>query len=89
MTPQERAAALTVCDQASDPDDAAHLLAVLGFTPSPPAPRRDNRTSHRAQPIEHGTYAGYMKHRRRGVPMCDACRNASNDYNHQRRTGQA
>lgn len=28
------------------------------------------------KPIDHGTDAGYNAHRRRGVPMCDECRDA-------------
>lgn len=28
----------------------------------------------------HGTYAGSQAHRRQGVPICEPCRNARNEY---------
>lgn len=31
-------------------------------------------------PIQHGTYTGYTQHGRQGVPVCDACRKARNEY---------
>lgn len=43
---------------------------------SPGAPR---------QPINHGTYGGYMSHARHGIPLCDDCRKAGSDYNRARR----
>ena len=30
--------------------------------------------------IQHGSYTGWTQHNRQGVPMCDACRQARNDY---------
>ena len=30
--------------------------------------------------IEHGTYAGYHQERKLGLPTCDDCRRARNDY---------
>src|SRR5690349_1426082 len=30
--------------------------------------------------IQHGTNAGYQLERRRGLPVCDACRAARRDY---------
>lgn len=32
------------------------------------------------QPINHGTRAGAQAHRRRGVPLCDPCREAEREY---------
>jgi len=36
-------------------------------------------------PDKCGTYAGYHRHRRYGVPACHACRVANADYTHQLR----
>ncbi|MGV1079763.1 MAG: hypothetical protein ACOYD1_07905 [Candidatus Nanopelagicales bacterium] len=36
--------------------------------------------SDRSQPIEHGTYKGWQAEQRRGLPGCDACREARNGY---------
>lgn len=30
--------------------------------------------------IKHGTYTGYNQHRKQGVPVCDDCRDAVNEY---------
>ena len=35
------------------------------------------------QEIEHGTYAGYQKHKRRGGAVCDDCRQANNAYHRE------
>ena len=45
--------------------------------------RRSKSTS--ATPIKHGTNAGYIQHWRRGVPLCDACRDARSAYEDARR----
>jgi hypothetical protein len=39
---------------------------------------------------QHGTYAGYMKHRHNGERPCAACKRAQNEYTQARRvrTGQ-
>ena len=43
----------------------------------------------RPVPIDHGTYAGYQLHKRRGIPACDACRQANSAYITGRRQGLA
>ena len=35
--------------------------------------------------IKHGTYAGVNQHNREGSPLCDACREARNEYMRERR----
>jgi len=35
---------------------------------------------------EHGTYAGYQRHRRRGEPACDPCKEGNRAYQKARRT---
>ena len=44
-----------------------------------------------APTAEHGTYAGYNAHRRRGETPCDACRAAQTDYcrDYRHRTGRS
>lgn len=37
------------------------------------------------QASEHGTYAGYIRHGRRGEDACEACRAAGRDYQRQYR----
>lgn len=37
------------------------------------------------KPIEHGTYRGAAQHRRRGEELCEACREADNLYQQERR----
>lgn len=43
------------------------------------------RTVRRNQPINHGTTSGYRTHLRRGVPLCDECREAHHIDGRQRR----
>lgn len=51
---------------------------------SDPAQQRSHPAAHEAAapprrslpPIMHGTTSGYAAHRRRGIPMCTACRAA-------------
>lgn len=33
--------------------------------------------------INHGTYAGYQKHRRQGIEICDECREANAEYHRE------
>ncbi len=35
--------------------------------------------------IKHGTYVGVNQHNREGSPVCDACREARNEYMRERR----
>lgn len=54
----------------------------------PPRPRKKAvytrpRKPPPLKPFVHGTHAGYDMHRNRGVPMCDACREARNEYKRQ------
>ena len=42
---------------------------------------RTGPTAPRGAPIEHGTIAGYAKHRRRGEAVCDACGTAKRNAN--------
>ena len=37
------------------------------------------------KPIAHGTLAGYQQERRRGVDICDECRQARIDWRHNKR----
>ena len=46
--------------------------------------RRIRNPRPNIDPIRHGTYAGYAQHRRRGIPPCDACREARNTYQSHR-----
>lgn len=34
--------------------------------------------------IDHGTYAGYQRHRLYGIPQCDDCLTASRDHSRRR-----
>lgn len=38
---------------------------------------KKNPAERQLSPIEHGTYTGYIKERRRGLEVCQACRTAS------------
>lgn len=38
-----------------------------------------------AEPIEHGTVKGYKQERYRGMPTCQACRDAWAQYHRERR----
>lgn len=46
---------------------------------------RADVTAEDFNPDKCGTYAGYHRHRRYGVPACDACRVANADYTFQLR----
>lgn len=41
-----------------------------------PAQRRQLGQKPRQRPFPHGTPAGYRRHFREGIPMCEACRRA-------------
>ena len=44
-----------------------------------------NRAGRPPAPIEHGTEGGYWKHRRRHIPLCDACADAHRRYERDRK----
>lgn len=48
------------------------------------------RKNRGMKPINHGTDAGYARHRYYGTEPCDACRKAHNKYDreYRRRTGK-
>lgn len=75
----ERAQAAAAVRRLAPPDWVETALEALGLTEPEPAPRR------RGGPVEHGTYAGWMAHRRRGIAMCDACHMAQLTYRRERR----
>lgn len=56
--------------------DFSHATTRPKLPPAPPAP------------IKHGTPAGYALHQRRGVPICDACREAHSAARALRRARQ-
>lgn len=75
------------------------LVGVVAGKPRDPDTRRRHRERKRKptrsglpkwarqkfKPIDHGTPAGYRMHLRRGVPMCEPCREAQNRKQRERR----
>lgn len=43
------------------------------------------RQGRRPEPIKHGEPGGYQAHLRQGVPLCDGCRDAYNQYRRERK----
>jgi hypothetical protein len=75
---EERARAAAAVRRLAPPDLVETVLEALGLAEVEPAPPT------RCGPIQHGTYAGWMAHRRRGIPICDECRAAHNAYRRER-----
>jgi hypothetical protein len=71
-------------------DDPGHMGVMGGTTADerrgmrvgrPQNWRAERRAAQRAlAPINHGTYAGYLAHRKRGSEPCVDCRFAASDY---------
>jgi hypothetical protein len=68
---------IPLCDDCRAAEKEARRIrkerkVAAGELPAPP-----RRIEERESPIEHGTNAGYMKERRRKLPICDPCRRAA------------
>jgi hypothetical protein len=70
---QNRAAALFVCSQATDVEDARQLLEALGLTGRPMRSNRRSLGTLGTLTLRHGTRSGVEAHRAEGHALCDAC----------------
>lgn len=52
------------------------LRTLYGFSPASESIRHGKRRDYEPDPIKHGTWGGYLAHKRRKVPVCAACETA-------------
>lgn len=68
--------------------DPALLCAAAEYLENPPVQIK-RRTPQERDRAKCGTISGYMVHRRKGEPPCEACMAAKREYERQRRADEA